>query len=1619
MRKLIIILFVLVSQIIFAQTQKLSKDDKKVAADKMLARVKKTKADTIYVDSLISVGKQFIEIDIDLAELWLNEASFLLEKSNRSSDFRFIEAQHQLGIILLNRGKFRESIKQNEYVLQLRFSKYGKETFDHVRSQINISIALRELNEIEAYENLMNDITSELKQAGYYDHRFNNHFSNYFNYLIEFNRINEAFGILTSLYEIQKRNNDFEGMATTHLKFGRTLNNLGDTKNAIDEILSSIKIYDEKGVNNIKLKIEQLEQISTCLININQFDKAKTYLLQLESISKDDLFSFSASRCALALIARIQGDLKISEKYILSIEKEYDKNQMDNSLELAEHYIYLGRLFSMYQFDHEALQLTSKAYSIYKINAPEGQSRFPAISMIYATSLQNVGRFADAIVIYEDLLNSASESFKQSSSFLILTGNLAGCYSSIRSYQNSISTRNVGFELYLKNEFGSYYDKIIDVNVEKQCRDLSILGKYDDIIELLEKLKNYCINKNQSSRTAKYYLWLAQNQSEIGNLSNAKENIDSAEIIISQGDTEPILLGHLSFTKGKYLKRYDPNNNDYLNSFHDAYNKFKVLEKYNIDEFSESAFLLADGYARENHLKSQGVLNDFASIVCSEKYMDNILCIQSRLKEIEILSSYIGQDSLISLITQIEKNEPQLFDNHSLSIILNSLKIRTLETGSIEEKNLIQQSLSRAKFIGIAEEQRWKVKLASHYFQTDSIIMGMQIWDGILKSLEGKTQEIEEPFLTLYAYQLIHFKVDPLMGIEILEKKLDVISEKKYKNYFLLIDGYLLTSRFGEALSLIQEYKNHLRSLQNFSNEYVDVIKKEIEVYKRAGDVKNELRLQFELLELLEQEFPSDYPRQANVTANISQLYIELGNSKKALDLTDQKIEEFKWELSNFSSIDNISSFLGEFILLHTVNLASQFNYHLLNQNYSELNSIEKNYEEFKIICSQLPSDLALFETIIDGQIDILKRFQGKELISQKEKSQFLISEYNRIKNTDNIKAEMLKSQIYTILDYEENDAELFEFATKNGIPLESMLYNRLGLFDIADSIDYSEIKDLILKFHHSKYLLTEDEQVDFKQKITWSLNYDMLHFVQSLHYNDTIDPIYRMGNSNPYYERRTELTASDIYELVLNTKGSVLKSRQKLLQVISEQKELQDIYEKWKTLYETINSAFIKEKNHQSLADTLSKLERTLYQKAELKENGWMKFSEIQNKLKSDEILIQSLRILGTDTMNYLNADSIIYLHFVTTKDTENPIVYAQRMTPEEELDHFENYSYHAYGKGRSNVDKTSFKNLFGFLYGNIQDKKKIIYLPDGIYNKINLGTIFNTVENNYLALTHSIEQLDYPNLIINKENKFESSSNSALLFGFPSFSSYSSTQDSVFEYASMRALPTNCIDSLARGSLNIAPLPETKKEVEIVNKNLSINGWVVSSFTGIEANEINLKNTKSPRVLHIATHGYFLEDIPIESSSSSYFGFNSDQLRKDPMLRSGLLLSGAKKAMEDQDNTPNNGIFSSYEASLLNLNGTELVVLSACETGRGEIKNSEGVYGLRKAFADAGAKNVIMSLWKVDDKVTQEFMALFYEIWLNQKTTIREAFDKTQRDIMAKYPQPYYWGAFILVEN
>ncbi|GBE73499.1 hypothetical protein myaer87_07260 [Microcystis aeruginosa NIES-87] len=136
----------------------------------------------------------------------------------------------------------------------------------------------------------------------------------------------------------------------------------------------------------------------------------------------------------------------------------------------------------------------------------------------------------------------------------------------------------------------------------------------------------------------------------------------------------------------------------------------------------------------------------------------------------------------------------------------------------------------------------------------------------------------------------------------------------------------------------------------------------------------------------------------------------------------------------------------------------------------------------------------------------------------------------------------------------------------------------------------------------------------------------------------------------------------------------------------------------------------------------------------------------------------------------------------------------------------------------------------------------------------------------------------------------------------------------------------------------------------------------------------------------------------------------------QENPLLRSGLAFAGAnwKQKQFSPPSEVGNGILTAEEVSNLDLSETELVVLSACETGLGDVQTGEGVFGLRRAFVLAGAKTLVISLWKVPDQQTQELMTEFYRrlLWGEGRG---EALHNAQLEMRKKYPNPYYWGAFI----
>ncbi|MGK7895355.1 MAG: CHAT domain-containing tetratricopeptide repeat protein [Xenococcus sp. (in: cyanobacteria)] len=221
----------------------------------------------------------------------------------------------------------------------------------------------------------------------------------------------------------------------------------------------------------------------------------------------------------------------------------------------------------------------------------------------------------------------------------------------------------------------------------------------------------------------------------------------------------------------------------------------------------------------------------------------------------------------------------------------------------------------------------------------------------------------------------------------------------------------------------------------------------------------------------------------------------------------------------------------------------------------------------------------------------------------------------------------------------------------------------------------------------------------------------------------------------------------------------------------------------------------------------------------------------------------------------------------------------------------------------------------------------------------------------------------------------------------------------------------------------LSFPRLAATVKEAQAIQSILKLSNEQIKLQN--QANETLLKQVKSPQILHIATHGFFLDKPPETNSNPSLNqinNFNPPTTIDNPLFRSGLVLAGVE-SRSNEETEANDGVFTAYEATFLNLSGTKLVVLSACDTGVGDITTGEGIYGLRRALVIAGSESQVISLWKVADEGTKDLMVAYYQK-LQQGEGRTTALHEVQKEMLRgeltgengqSYEHPYYWASFI----
>ncbi len=531
------------------------------------------------------------------------------------------------------------------------------------------------------------------------------------------------------------------------------------------------------------------------------------------------------------------------------------------------------------------------------------------------------------------------------------------------------------------------------------------------------------------------------------------------------------------------------------------------------------------------------------------------------------------------------------------------------------------------------------------------------------------------------------------------------------------------------------------------------------------------------------------------------------------------------------------------------------------------------------------------------------------------------------------------------------------------------------------------------------------EAKVSYKTVIDNTLNY-INTFFNSLNDNEKtlywektnirLQRFYSFATTN--YKNDSELT-SQLYNTVINTKGFLLSNSSKIRNIISSSTDesLKKTYSQWLETKENLNQVYQLSKeeiteqkiNVDSLKQRSNDLERELSQKSAAfkdskSDSAIVTYESIQKQLKPNEAAVEVIQLNeykngftgnGSYVALLIKPKEIDLVELGNTIDIGKAILEFRDKTINQKP---ENEAY-----------ALTWKSLDRKLNG----VSKLYLSLDGAYHQLSINALKDSTAK-YLVDKYAIQFVGNTKDIteVKKTENALVKPTSAFLIGNPLYGK------------------SGAIDQL----------PGTETEVKNISKLLATYHVKTTTLFGKDATEARVKEINSPSILHIATHGYFLADLS-QMETSKVLGVDLAAAKENPLLRSGVLLANCDNVFDEKyraaANTEN-GVLTAFEAMSLHLDNTDLVVLSACETGLGSVKQGEGVYGLQRAFLIAGAKSIIMSLWGVSDEATMELMTFFYNNYAKSGNK-QQAFSDAIKQLKAKYKDPYFWSAFVMLSK
>ncbi len=865
------------------------------------------------------------------------------------------------------------------------------------------------------------------------------------------------------------------------------------------------------------------------------------------------------------------------------------------------------------------------------------------------------------------------------------------------------------------------------------------------------------------------------------------------------------------------------------------------------------------------------------------------------------------------------------------------------------------------------------------------------------------------------------FKLNLMYGY--LDKAQTYTNRKSFRNnyrkldfYFQVAHTYLITEYSNQAL---QYYKKCLDVIgeiddREVSDSYLGYVYMGMAtIYHRNGDVTNAIDYYSKSLSIFEKL--DDKEGIAGVYVWLGRLYDEQNNLNKAMEYHKKSLalrEEIGFKAGIAESYIHIAGIYKELMgeKLESNNLSTLMNDTL----YVKMKTYYlKSYKLAASVNDKSRTANALYLLGSISDIDSALYYDHKSLAI-----------YKNINNKEGViqcEAELAEIAIEknNIADLKRYSDEAYSLAKELRFPY---LIERAASAMFQRSVyehNYGEA---------DKYVF-EIIEIDNKEVMS---NFITMSEREQQKYFENVEADYMLFNSYVLFRKDDNHDlVSQVYNNTVRNKGLMLKSSTAMRNAVlsSNDSVLIKNYTNWIQLKRRIARLNSQGKSSKDLEDRANSLEKQLVSSSQefsdfskLQEISW---KDVQKGLKEGEVAIEFVHFDYIDFSSnqfQKSTDSVLYCALIVTKTCKYPemILLFEQKQLEAIIGKFggNNYNYINKIYGGKNVKTIQESSLYNLIWkpmeGALHGVKKVYISPDGLLHKISFPAIAKE-QDVYLCDAYDIEVKSTTGKISSsgsvKTIHESSQPTTAILFGGIEYNTDSTTYKG-WTY-----------------------LEGTKTETQEIDKILKEGNVKVNYYTNSSATENEFKQLASnSNIIHIATHGFFYpdpkdmakeeEEQEVESGEivfrggSRGFGVNSFVENPNPLMRSGLVFAGANDvwSKQTQNDSIDDGVLTAQEVSTIDMRKTELVVMSACETGLGDIKGSEGVYGLQRAFKMAGVDYLIMSLWQVPDKETEEFMASFYKKLISTNN-IKQSFAETQKEMRAKY-DPYFWAAFVLIE-